>query len=590
MLGKTKQALSPSPTQSGGGGGGGGGGKEKDGVAVTEQPIDYTNLPEGKGAEYQSKADELAGSVESDSIPGSRSFIELSLYEKKSVLINRELDAMGMGRYQWCIFFLCGFGYFLDLCWAQAGGLVGSAIIQELDVDDNHVGDLSTAFNVGLTVGAFTWGLLVDIVGRRWCFNITCLIASIFGFLFAAPSNYAAICFFYCMIGFGVGGNIPIDATITLEFLPKNRRFLLAALSTFQPIGVVVASVISYGLIPKYSCPCLPSDPPACCHRSNNMGWRYTMITLGAITLFIFALRFVAFHFRESPKFLLSKGHDAHALDILYSVAKFNKVPPPRLTLEDFHALEFEESQRMTNTSTVPLGADPQPVPTGTHAKQVAVGSFFRIFGHLRGLFATKVYQYLFVVMAVAYMADFWAFNIAGYFLPLILRAKGVNTSQSIDDTYRSYVWISDLSLLDLPGVTAPILAAALMEIPRLGRKWAMVISALLMGVSMALYQVVNSLPANIGFNAMEYWFQSLYNALLYGFTPEAFPAPFRGSAAGMLSTLGRIAGIIAPIATTHVYHGSSSPGVLWLGAGGAWVSAIAIALLPYETKGKQTY
>jgi hypothetical protein len=36
------------------------------------------------------------------------------------------------------------------------------------------------------------------------------------------------------MLGFGVGGNIPIDATIVIEFLPKNRRFLLAALSTFQ--------------------------------------------------------------------------------------------------------------------------------------------------------------------------------------------------------------------------------------------------------------------------------------------------------------------------------------------------------------------
>ena len=31
-----------------------------------------------------------------------------------------------------------------------------------------------------------------------------------------------------------------------------------------------------------------------------------------------------------------------------------------------------------------------------------------------------------------------------------------------------------------------------------------MVVSAALMGVSMALYQVVDSLPANIGFNAME--------------------------------------------------------------------------------------
>ena len=39
----------------------------------------------------------------------------------------------------------------------------------------------------------------------------------------------------------------------------------------------------------------------------------------------------------------------------------------------------------------------------------------------------------------------------------------------------------------------------------------------------------------------------SLYAALLYAYTPEAFPAPIRGSASGMLSTLGRISGIVSP-------------------------------------------
>ncbi len=107
---------------------------------------------------------------------------------------------------------------------------------------DTHVGDISIAFNTGLTVGAFTWGLLVDILGRRWCFNITCLFAAVFGCLFALPSSYALICFFTFMIGFGVGGNIPIDGTITIEFLPKNRRFLLAALSAFQVSIIVHAS------------------------------------------------------------------------------------------------------------------------------------------------------------------------------------------------------------------------------------------------------------------------------------------------------------------------------------------------------------
>lgn len=152
---------------------------------------------------------------------------------------------MGMGRYQWMIFFLCGFGYFLDLCWAQAFGLVGSAIQQELGIPsefahqhrprrifplsmtdtsispDSEIGQLSASFNAGLCIGAFMWGMLVDIIGRRWCFNLTCLFAAVFGCLFAAPSNWGAICFFAGMIGLGVGGNIPIDATITLEFLPK---------------------------------------------------------------------------------------------------------------------------------------------------------------------------------------------------------------------------------------------------------------------------------------------------------------------------------------------------------------------------------
>jgi MFS family permease len=64
----------------------------------------------------------------------------------------------------------------------------GQLYVPELTDPDNRIGDLSTAFNVGLTTGAFTWGILVDVVGRKWCFNLTCLIASVFGFLFAGES------------------------------------------------------------------------------------------------------------------------------------------------------------------------------------------------------------------------------------------------------------------------------------------------------------------------------------------------------------------------------------------------------------------
>lgn len=135
------------------------------------------------------------------------------------------------------------------------------------------------------------------------------------------------------------------------------------------------------------------------------------MITLGAITLFIFICRFVIFTFRESPKFLLAKGHDAHALDVLYSIAKFNREPQPKLSMEDFNALDFEaqsrESRLSTSSSRAPSTAGIMRGHGGgddndASAKNVVSAFFKNTFSHLRRLFAVKMYAYIFVVLAVA--------------------------------------------------------------------------------------------------------------------------------------------------------------------------------------------
>lgn len=90
----------------------------------------------------------------------------LSLYEKKALLVNRELASQGMGKYQWMVFGLCGMGYFLDLLWAQAFGLIVSRLEKEFGVGDANLGNLSTAFSAGLTAGAAFWGIITDIIGR----------------------------------------------------------------------------------------------------------------------------------------------------------------------------------------------------------------------------------------------------------------------------------------------------------------------------------------------------------------------------------------------------------------------------------------
>lgn len=54
--------------------------------------------------------------------------------------------------------------------WAQAFGLALTPITYEFGlIGDNAYlsANLSTAFSAGLTAGAFSWGFLVDIVGKR---------------------------------------------------------------------------------------------------------------------------------------------------------------------------------------------------------------------------------------------------------------------------------------------------------------------------------------------------------------------------------------------------------------------------------------
>jgi hypothetical protein len=76
---------------------------------------------------------------------------------------------------------------------------------------------------------------------------------------------------------------------------------------------------------------------------------------------------------------------------------------------------------------------------------------------------------------------------------------------------------------------------------------------------------------------------------VLYASAPEMFDTTYRASASGMLSCLGRIAGIVAPFAGEK-YLGDGSGGILWLGAGGIWLSAFVMVFLPIEMRNRQMY
>jgi hypothetical protein len=79
--------------------------------------------------------------------------------------------------------------------------------------------------------------------------------------------------------------------------------------------------------------------------------------------------------------------------------------------------------------------------------------------------------------------------------------ATGAGT---VTDTYREYVYIY------LPGIIGAIIALYSVQLPLVGRKWSLVISAALQGLSMAMYTQVKTTAGYVGLNALEYIMQTV--------------------------------------------------------------------------------
>ncbi|KAL8831759.1 MAG: hypothetical protein Q9191_000687 [Dirinaria sp. TL-2023a] len=321
-----------------------------------------------------------------------------------------------------------------------------------------------------------------------------------------------------------------------------------------------------------------PGEP--CCTKASNMGWRYTLFTLGAICLFVFFLRFVVFRFQESPKYLLYRGKDEKAVQVMHHIAKFNG-RESAITMEAFAALTDEDSSiGSRDTGTPILGAGPKQLKTSFGDKVKLEFSRYKI------LFSSATMTRLTILVWITYVFDYWGFSVAGYFLPGILLAKNQSISLGLKQTYRDYVIIY---ICGIPGV---LLGALMYGVPRVGRKWAMVFSSALMGVSLFVFATVNTEASNIGLNAMEYFFQSMFNAVLYGWTPEAFPAPIRGTACGVASFWGRLFSIVAPLIGQRMYdpaHGEVNP-PLYMAGGVVFICTIAILLMPAKSMGTQSF
>ncbi|KAG2370196.1 major facilitator superfamily domain-containing protein [Suillus spraguei] len=495
-------------------------------------------------------------------------------YELKCHLNAFKKSAIRFGRYQWQLFIITGLGWFTDNLWMYGLSIVLAQVQQELN--PVRVEYAVLAASAGLIVGATTWGILADLIGRRLSFNITLFVTGLFGLAAGGAPNFVIFCSLAACMGFGVGGNLPVDGALYLEHIPQSHQWTLTLLSIWWAVGQLVASLIGWGFIANFSCD--PSIPSGQCSKSANMGWRYTLYTSGALTFLMFICRFFVFDVQESSKFLVAQGRDEEAMKVLEHIARRNG-RHITLRLEDLQAVSGDTTSK--------------PAPNLSTSIRNALSGLS--LSHVRPLFSSRRLAINTTLTIIIWGLIGIAFPLFNAYLPLYLSAQGAASgSSSVSETYRNFTIIS---ILGIPG---SLIACAVVDYTRGtgrwligGRKLTLAVSTMMTGLFLFLFTTSRTTAAVLGYSCASSLTQNAMYGVLYAYTPEVFPAPHRGTGDALCSALNRIGGFIAPlikISTTPASGSASAAtanGPIFVSAALFMVAAIFAILLPIETAGK---
>lgn len=400
-------------------------------------------------------------------------------------------------------------------------------------------------------------------MGRRIAFNLTLLITSVFGTASAWAPSWGGVCLMYAALGFGVGGNLPVDGALFLEFLPDTSSSLLTLLSVWWPVGQLCSSLFAWFFIAQW---------PA------NQGWRYFVTTIGILTFAMFLVRFFLFRMFESPKYLLSRGRQAEAVAVVQGIALKNG-KKTWLTDDVLDAVVDDATPQVRRRLST----------TNIIKNRLASFSADRI----RPLFNNRKLGLTTSLIWFSWATIGMGYPLFNAFLPQYLSHGGGGdssdagtslASEITGETYRNY------AITSIAGVPGSLLAAYTVDLqsPFLGRRGTLATSTLVSAVFLFLFVRLGTSPAaQLAFSCVEAFAQNIMYGVLYAFTPEIFPAPVRGAGTGVASFLNRATGLLAPvIAATVPGDGTTTP--VYLSAALILAAFVGICMVPIETRGRQ--
>lgn len=214
-------------------------------------------------------------------------------------MILERLEKLPVGSFQYKLLAVTGLGWLFDSMDTGLIAFVLPVLAKDWSLTPAQMGWIGSIGLIGMALGAVLAGTLADRIGRKKVFSITVLLYSLSTGMCALSWSYESLLFFRFLVGFGLGGELPVAATLMSEYAPSHLRGrFIVLLESFWALGWLVAACIAYLLIPMF-------------------GWKIAFVIGTLPALYVFLIRL---HMPESVRYLLSQNKVEEAKDIILSL------------------------------------------------------------------------------------------------------------------------------------------------------------------------------------------------------------------------------------------------------------------------------
>lgn len=228
--------------------------------------------------------------------------------------VTKRLENLPASRFHYVLLITAGLGWMFDSMDTGIVSFVLPVLMKTWHLSTEQVGTIGSIGLVGMAIGAILGGSIADVIGRKKVFAATLATYSIATGLCGLSWNFESLLFFRFLVGFGLGGQLPVAVTLVSEFSPlKHRGKFLVLLESFWAAGWLVAALISYLIIPKF-------------------GWPVAFFIGAVPALYIFYLWKAI---PESPRYLQTKGKYAEAEAIVANIEKQCGITTPKASSEN---------------------------------------------------------------------------------------------------------------------------------------------------------------------------------------------------------------------------------------------------------------